>query len=87
MAGLALSEDGVPVEQAHQLAIASLLSFSALAAQLPLRSSTLVISSPSLAIARASVRGSLDDRALQYIVMLLQTACMDLRLARPLILP
>ncbi len=87
MAGLAFSEDGAPVEKSHQLALTSLLGFSSLATRLPLHTSTLVIRVPSHAVACALARGSSDDPALQDIVMLLQTACMDLLLARPLPLP
>ena len=72
---------------AHQLALASLLGFNALAEQLPLRAHTLVIRVPSHAVARAMARGSSSDPAIQDVVMLFLTACMDRRLARPLFFP
>ena len=87
MAGPAFSVDGLPVETTHQLAVAALLGFRALAERIPLRSFTTVLHIPSSVAARSLAHGSSNDPVLQDIAMLLQVACMDLRLARPLLLP
>ena len=75
-----------PQNPDHQIALASLLGFHALAQRIPLRQYTLVMVSTSDAASRALSRGCSSDSTLQDISMLLQTACMAARLPRPLLL-
>jgi hypothetical protein len=86
LAGPAFSQAGSPCEPSHQLALAALMGFRALADRMPLRGFTVLFRIPSAVVVRALAHGCSADPALQDLSMFFQVACMDLRLARPLLL-
>jgi hypothetical protein len=86
MAQPAFSEADCPLEPRHQFALAALMGLMASTHLIPSGSASLLLRVPDIHATRALRLGSSPDSALQDIVMLFTTACMELRMPRPWIL-